>query len=87
MFSLSLYIYIYTRTHARTHAHTHTHTECITTVQVCPGLKNIYSKFWPMMALSRPARSAGFLRHAIRIMKYVISYASRCFAHDIFLDD
>ena len=37
-----------------------------------------------MRAMSRPARSAGFLLHAIRIIKkYVICYASRFLAHDM----
>ena len=32
-------------------------------MQACPGLKNLYSKFLPIKALLRPARSAGFRRH------------------------
>ena len=40
--------------------------ERITTVQTCPGLKNTFiSKFSPLRALSRPARSAGFLRQML----------------------
>ena len=57
--------------------------ERITTVQACPGLKNFCSKFSLMNAWSRPAWSAGFLWHTIRIMKYIMSYASRFLAHDM----
>ena len=39
--------------------------ESITTVQACPGFNNFYSKLSPIRALSRPARSAGFPRHAV----------------------
>ena len=36
-----------------------------------------------MRALSRPAQLAGFLRHTIRMIKYVMSYASHFLAHDM----
>ena len=54
---------------ASLHVTAHRERERITTVQACPGSKNFYSKFSPMMALSRPALSAGFLQHAKRHTK------------------
>ena len=36
-------------------------------IYICPGFKSFYSKFSPVRALSRPAQSAGFLRHLYHI--------------------
>ena len=56
-----LYIYIYQKKKKKRNKRERERERERITVQTCTGFKNLYSRFSPTRALSRPARPAGFL--------------------------
>ena len=54
-------LYIYIRRRRRKETRERERERERITVQTCTGFKNLYSRFSPTRALSRPARPAGFL--------------------------